>query len=473
MKLRYSNHHPLLFLPLFSVLLLGACKEPETPLVEEETVELSRNASINNWIKKEMDLYYLWLEEMKTPSSIELEPVDYFEALLNKPTDRFSAIFDNATELTDGLGGTSTEAGYEFYLFSTQNPGQVIAEVNYVKRGSPAATKDLLRGDIITGINGKNITITNYRTLISEIGNAHTISYSRYNAALDNFERKPDIQMEVARVSENPNYMDTVFTIDNQKIGYIVYHFFAPSPTPQTPNTVPLYDNEMDEIFQNFKTEGVNHLIVDFRYNGGGYVSSAVNLASLIAPNLSSKSIFSKTRYNSNLMAIAGNDDVESLFLNKPENIGAQLGGKVYVLTTNSTASASELIINSLRPFMDVIIIGEKTTGKNVGSIVIEEENNPENTYGILPIIMQSYNSRDESDYGNGFLPNIEVNERTERLRQFGDVNEILLRHAIGHITGTPPAGRYEILDRTDIGNSIDHKDRAGVMIDNLHLKHP
>jgi carboxyl-terminal processing protease len=470
MKYKYIAPRYILLLPIIAVLLLGACREEEEPIVEEEVEEVSRNASINNWIQEEMDIYYLWLDNMRNAGSKEQEPEDYFEKLLFRPTDRFSAIFQSATELTDGLGGTSTEAGYEFGLFTTATPGQVIAEVTYIKRGSPAQNKDIQRGDVITAINGQNMTVDNYRALLREIRSPHTISYRRFDAAIGSFTALPDLQMEVARVSENPNFLDTVLMVDNQKIGYVVYHFFSPSATPQTQGTPPIYDQEMDEIFQRFKSEGVNHLIVDFRYNSGGYVSSAVNLASLIAPNISSSEVFSKTKFNSFLMSFDNLRNVQTRFRDKPENIGAQLGGKVYILTSRRTASASELIINSLRPYMDVIIIGERTTGKNVGSIVIEEEDNPENNYGLLPIVSQSFNSRDQSDYGNGFVPNVEAREATERLRPFGDVNEILLSTAIGQITGTPPAGRFEILDRRDLGNTIDAKIRSGVMIEDVKL---
>ena len=466
------SNRQFILIPLLAALLLGACREEEEPVVEEVVVEeISRNASINEWIQEEMDIYYLWLENMRNAGSKEKEPEDYFEALLYRPTDRFSDIFQSATELTDGLGGTSTESGYEFGLFTTPTQGQVIAEVTYIKRGSPAENKDIQRGDIITAINGQGITVDNYRTLLREISNAHTISYRRFNESTGSFEIKPDLQMEVARVSENPNFMDSVYTIGNQKIGYVVYHFFAPSPTPQTPNTVPVYDNEMDQIFQKLKTEGINHLIVDFRYNGGGYVSSAVNLASLIAPGVSTAEVFSKTKFNSYLMGFDNFRNWQTPFKNKAENVGAQLGGKVYILTSRRTASASELIINSLRPYMDVVIIGDRTTGKNVGSIVIEDEDNPDNNYGLLPIVSQSFNSRDQSDYGTGFFPNVEAKENTERLRPFGDVNELLLRTAIAQITGTPPVGRYEILDRRDLGNTIDLKIRSGVMIENLEIE--
>ncbi|MFY8079029.1 MAG: peptidase S41, partial [Flavobacteriales bacterium] len=98
--------------------------------------------------------------------------------------------------------------------------------------------------------------------------------------------------------------------------------------------------------------------------------------------------------------------------------------------TSTRTASASELIINGLKPYMDVFLIGDKTTGKNVGSVAFEDKENPKNKYGILPFISRSFNSLDQSDYTTGFAPNIEVKESSERLKPLGDVKELLLRKA-------------------------------------------
>ena len=120
---------------------------------------------------------------------------------------------------------------------------------------------------------------------------------------------------------------------------------------------------------------------------------------------------------------------------------------------------------------MDVYLIGDKTTGKNVGSVAFEDEENEENNYGILPIISQSFNSLDQSDYTQGFVPNVSLNESTELLRPFGDVNELLLRTAISKITEIPSAGRFQQLERRDVGSTLDSKVRAGVMIEDSILK--
>lgn len=459
--MRYAKSLLILLLAPFSF----SCQENEAP-----SVDPGSNDAVNQWILNVMDEVYLWLDDLGTPIAENSDPEDYFEALLFRPTDRFSVIYPDYQELINSLSGVTLEAGYEFILYR-ENPtsDNVIAEVSYIKKNSPASNVDLQRGDVINKINGTTLTVGNYQQLLGEIDGMHTLSYLRFDEESQEFVSKPDVTLTAVQLAENPNFLDTIYTINEEKIGYVVYHFFAPGPSEN--NTA--YDNEMDAIFGKFKAENIDHLIVDFRYNGGGFVSSAVNLASLIAPGVGSTSIFSKTKYNNYLMDnIDRLRDVQTEFRSKAQNLGNTLeGNRVYILTSTRTASASELIINGLKPYMDVYLIGDQTTGKNVGSIPFRDEDNDQNNYGILPIVSQSFNSLDQSDYTTGFAPNITVKESQERLRPFGDVNELLLRTAIAQITGIPSGARFKQLQRSDVGSSIDGKTRTGVMIENPILK--
>lgn len=449
------------FLFLALSLLAFSCQDKEESLPE---VEPGSNEAANRWIFSVMDQVYYWLDDMRTPIAENSDPEDYFESLLFRPTDRFSVIYPDYQELINSLNGINLEAGYEFTLYrDNQNQNNVIAEVTYIKKNSPASKVDLKRGDVIDRINGTQLTLNNYQELLGEIDGTHTLSFRRFDANSGSFTAQSEITLTAVQLAENPNFLDTIYTINNEKIGYVVYHFFAPGPGQD-----PVYDLEMDEIFGNFKAQNIDHLIVDFRYNGGGFVSSAVNLASLIAPAVGPTSVFSKTKYNNFLMDNVQNlRNVQTTFRAKAQNLGNTLeGNRVYILTSSRTASASELIINGLRPYMNVFIIGDKTTGKNVGSVPFEDENNAENKYGILPIISQSFNSLDQSDYTTGFVPNISVRESQERLRPLGDINELLLRTAISQITGIPSGARFQQLDRKDVGSTLDRKVRNGVMIE-------
>jgi C-terminal processing protease CtpA/Prc len=126
-------------------------------------------------------------------------------------------------------------------------------------------------------------------------------------------------------------------------------------------------------------------------------------------------------------------------FRNEPDNLGTLQ--RVYVLTSRSTASASELVINSLLPYMEVIVIGDNTAGKNVGSITIQDENKRWE-WGLQPIVLKTLNALGQSDYGtvNGFTPNIVQRDNVLPFQPFASENETLFRLALEHITQKPVA---------------------------------
>ncbi|WP_425637392.1 S41 family peptidase [Algoriphagus yeomjeoni] len=449
-------------LALLSGLLWSCNKDGEEDPVIDPSATLEEQ--INNWIYDVMDEVYYWRQNMKTPIAETSDPTAYFNSLLNTPTDRFSVIYPDYQELINSLQGISLDPGYEAKWYGVPNSDDVYGEVIYTKENSPASSKDLKRGDVIVAINGIELTRSNFSELRGQAELTHTITTLRFNEETLAYEEMPEISLTPIQFSEDPNFLDSIYTVDNQKIGYVVYNFFAPGTTADATK----YDKEMDAVFAKMKAENINNLVLDLRYNGGGYVSSAVNLASLIGPGVTSSDVFSKTKYNQFIMTnIPSLSNVQTTFLEKTQNIGNSLtGNRIYVLTSNGTASASELIINGLKPYMDVFLIGGVTYGKNVGSIAIEDEENTENAYGLLPIVTQSFNSLDQSDYNTGFTPNIAVNENSERLRALGDVNEIMLRTAIEQVTGTPSSARVTKLDRVELANTLDGKTRMGQMIE-------
>ncbi len=459
---RTSQIKTILFLAL--LVFSWSCRDKEDTL---PAVDPGSNSAVNRWIYSIMEEAYLWLDNLGTPISENSTPEDYFEALLYRPTDRFSVIYPDYAELLNSLSGINLESGYEFILYK-EGDNNVIAEISYVKKNSPASDAGLKRGDIIYKINSTQMTVDNYKEVLGDISSTHSIEYLRFNETSSAYEDQGSLTLTPIQLAEDPNFLDSIYTIDNQKIGYVIYHFFAPGPGDNSS----VYDDEMDAVFANFKAQNIDHLIIDFRYNGGGYVSSAVNLASLIAPGVSSTSVFSKTKFNSFLMSYDELKNVQTTFKQKAENLGNTLSGnRVYILTSHRTASASELIINGLKPYMDVFLIGDVTVGKNVGSIPFQDEDNDQNNYGILPIVTQSFNSLDQSDYSNGFNPNIITKEVSERMRPLGDINELLLRTAIGEITGVVPSGRFQQLNRKDLESTLDHKARSGRMIESLEIR--
>lgn len=410
------------------VVMLTSCKDDEVG---------AGKSYVNNWIYTNMEFWYYWNTQIPNSPNRSLEPPDFFNSLLSSQ-DRFSWIQDDFEELLKSLQGITKEAGYEFKLYQKEGTNDLFMQVMYVKPNSPAANAGLLRGDIIEKVNGTQITVGNYETLLGKLSENHSVNHRRYNG--EEFAELGMLNLTTLEYSENPNFLHTIFEIENKKIGYYVYNFFADGPNKQ-------FNNEMDQIFASFQAEGITDLIIDLRFNRGGSETATINLASLIAKNITTSTIFAKREYNDLVESAIISDSqlgpefLISKFKSLPQNIGSQIS-KVYILTSKNTASASELLINGLRPFMEVRLIGAKTTGKNYGSVTLTDNQNRANKWGMQPIVVKSYNSLDQSDYDNGFTPDILDADNDLVLFPLGDVNERLLNIALEDIVGGTVGGR-------------------------------
>ncbi|MDX1629202.1 MAG: S41 family peptidase, partial [Fulvivirga sp.] len=433
--MKVSFYFFISILCLLSISFTACEDEPELSPEQELTL------STNNWIFDVMDEVYFWTDEMPTDIDKNETPTDYFNALLHRE-DRFSRIFPDFEVLLSSLNGVFLEAGYEFTLVKTGET-EVVAVITYVKENSPADDASLKRGDIITEVNDQAMTISNYSEVASQIFDDHSIKFLRYQPKTEAYEEQAPVALNVVQYSENPNFLDTVYTIDSKKIGYYIYNFFSDGASGNE------FDSEVDQIFTGFKSENITDLILDLRYNGGGNVQSAINLASHLAPNVTSNDIFVRNQWNDFYTNVwqnhaEGEDQLKIFFTEESANIGDNISGNIYILTGKRTASASELIINGLDPYMNVTIIGDTTVGKNVGSIPFEDSKNPDNTYGILPIVIKLANKDGYSGYDNGFVPlgdNL-VSDIQFPMTPLGDINEPLLARAVELITGQSTGGR-------------------------------
>jgi len=446
---------------VFTLLILPSCDkdEPEHP-----------NVYVNNWIFTNMDFWYYWNSALPENPDKSKEHEEFFKSLLN-PQDRFSWIQDNFQDLINSLQGVSKEAGYEIALFreGTDN-NNVLAQIVYVKPGSPAETSGLKRGDVITRINSEQLTLSNYQTLLGAITENHSVAYRELDLATQLFKAEQTKSLTTVVYAENPNFLNKVFVYNDRKIGYYVYNLFSTGPAQG--NTQ--YNTEMDQIFAGFQSAGITDLIIDLRFNSGGAETATTNLASLIGKGVDATKVFSIREYNAEVTAEInkdpqlGEDFLSVEFLNKSQNIGSQLqNNRVYILTGTRTASAGELLINGLLPYMDVFLIGNKTVGKNVGSITLNEENDPKNTWGMQPIITKSFNSLKQSEYGNGFNPQVLVEDNSLIIYPLGDPRERLLTRALQEITGITDFGRVRASKTlgVEIGNSLDLKRRSNVLV--------
>lgn len=432
---------------------------PNTPTQTGPVTDLE----VNDWILANMQQVYYWVDKLpanpeksQAPGAFFTSILNVYNATTNADGDRFSWIQASADELKASLSGITKTDGLELkWYLRTSGSSDVIGKVLYVQNNSPASGSGLKRGDIVYQINGQTLTTANYRELSSVENKRYTLAKLEGNAIVNG----TDIKQTTAMVYQaNPVYMDTVYTIKGKTIGYFVYNQFVTGPDSYTNHT---YDNQVDAVFSRFKAKGVTDLVLDFRYNPGGYVSSAQNLASSIAKGVDPSKVFYRKEYNKILTPLYekqyGKDFFYGYFQPKSGNIGNDLK-TLTVLTTSGTASASELVINGLKPFMDVAVIGTTTYGKNVGSITISDETG-RIRWGMQPIVTKSFNALNQSDYSTGFKPTVEVKEYTNEVwKPLGDVDESLLKAAIARITGAGRIAARVSESTREIGSTIEQK---------------
>ena len=445
-----------LFLLVFFSFLLSCREKNVVPPGNPADVE------VNNWIYDNMKTWYFWNDKLPASPDVTPNPPNFFQSILYKydatlrpDGDRFSWLQKSADELKASLSGETTSPGLEYRLIRyVSGSDDLFGIVTYAIKGSPAEKAGFKRGDFFTQINGQKLTVGNYTTLLTTGSEPKVFTMGTLDTDKKVVNSAVTRTVAPTLIQADPVYFDTTFVKGDKRVGYLVYHQFIPGPNGSSTNT---YDQELEKVFAGFKSKNINELVIDFRYNRGGYVSSATQIASLIGKGTSDKDVFYYKEYNStvtpDLEKQYGKDYFHDNFLNKTQNLGANLN-RVFFLTSTSTASASELVINGLKPFMPLFMIGGKTTGKNVGSITLSDKSK-RIKWGIQPIVSRSSNSLRSSDYTAGFTPDVAKTEGT-LLYPYGDPRDPLLGEALFQIYGTRVARRgLEDTDQPRVGPEV------------------
>ncbi len=416
---------------------------------------------INDFVWKGMNSWYNWqsqvpdLADSKASNTNDYstylnqfkKPEDLFNSIIYQKdiVDRFSWFIDDYIVQEQQFQGISKSFGMRFQSVQINSSGDVIIYVRYVANNSPASAANIKRGDIISALNGTLLNTTNFSDLINTLNNdTVTFSFATENQGSLTFIEDKTITSEV--ISEDPVYLTQVFNnIEGKKVGYLVYNGFRSS-----------YNDELNAAFATFKSENIDELILDLRLNGGGSVETSAYLASMVYANAGTEK-FADLTFNSkhenengsynfrNILNVFNADNVKTSeeTINRLSSIN-----RLYILISGSTASASEMIINGLKPYMPVKLIGTTTYGKNVGSITLydspttdyQDRNsaNPNHSNAMQPIVFQIFNKNGESDYTQGFAPDIEVKEYEywNNILPFGDQNEAVLKVALDDIRG-------------------------------------
>ena len=368
-----------------------------------------------------------FLEGFSTPENL------FYDGLV-APQDRFSWIVDDYVELENSFSGISTTTGMNYSLGTYgENGNMVFGVVRYIMPGTSAEEKGVKRGDLFTKINGESMTINNYSSLLAPDVLNVTLAKIEGNTISDTEE----VVLTKAVYNSNPVYIKTTIDLDGIKVGYLMYNSFTDD-----------YDEDLNDAFAYFIAEGVEELILDVRYNGGGSVRTATDLAAMITGQFPGE-IFLKEEWNADYQAHFERTNAARLInkFNTTLSTGTAINSlnldRLYVLTTSRSASASELIINGLEPYIDVIQIGQKTTGKFTASTTLydspnfgRQNANTTHTYALQPLIFKSINANGVSDYVDGLIPDFEFEEDIRNYGVLGDANEPLLNAALNYIQG-------------------------------------
>ena len=431
---------------LVLALCLPSCsKEPQAEQLEKATQEAEatdQQYRTKDFVWQGLNKYYLWQEQVADLSDTRFEKsvsytnatsknyVDYlknfsspevlFKQLLS-PEDRFSFIVKDIDELENSFQGISLSTGMDYALARIETGG-VVGYVRYVLPSSDAEKQGVKRGDFFDSVDGEKLTLNNYQKLLFNQNPSLTFGFFKVvDKQIVPTESKTLSQLPL---QENPILLHKTLNRNGKKIGYLVYNSF-----------VSKYDKELNEAFAQFKADGVSDLVLDLRYNSGGSVQTAIYLASMIKGTDTHK-VFVKQASNKKM----------ANYWNREYNFENNISGtpiqalnlpKVYILTSKRTASASELIINGLKPYLTVVQIGDKTVGKNLASITLKDKTQG-SKWAMQPIVLRSENAAGFGHYETGLLPDFEIKEDVRNLGVLGDENEPLLAKALELITGIP-----------------------------------
>jgi carboxyl-terminal processing protease len=392
-------------------------------------VEAQSSCSVptqNRFVRDALVEYYYWNRELPSlnPTTFA-SPQAYLEAVRFKPLDAtYSFIASRADQ--DALYSASQFVG----LGMTTPFDGVEMRVSEVFPESPAADAGLKRGDRFLTINGRTVADL---AAAGEIGTA----FGAYEEGLEvtiewrpleGLDRKATMKKRVVTIP--PVQLTKLYEVDGRKVGYVVFRTFV-EPSVEA----------LDQSFTALRDAGATELVLDLRYNGGGLVSVAQHLASLIGGQRTTGKVLAQYIHNDRHPEL----NSKLLFQAKPNALNLT---RLVVITTHASASASELIINGLRPYLPVIVVGDRTYGKPVGQYGLPF---CDKVLNAVSFVLK--NALGEADYFTGLPATCTAGDALER--PLGDIEEASLKEAFVYLrTGactpvvvdpTTPAGARRV----------------------------
>lgn len=437
--MKFIKNSLLSSLLLFALIsLISSCKKNDNNgNPSTDSLALSGKIKDTAWrYAQELYLWYKTLPATFNPQNYS-DPNAIMEAIraysiepgFSGPVDKWSFAIKQS-EWNNVSTGVSGDFGMSIFFNSTND-----LRVSYVEPASPAGAAGISRSWRILSVN-------NDTTINTEDATITRISAAVFKSASGSFVfRRPDntdttITLTAASYHEQPILLDTIYTVGAEKVGYMVYNSFL--------GDIPSIKNKFSNLFSTFSSAGIHDLIVDLRYNGGGYVELQNELANYLVPTAGNGAVMLQEKYNDKY---SRRYDTTIVYAKK----GSLNLSRIFFITAKNTASASELLINSLKPYMDVKLVGRTTHGKPVGFF-----NLPVGDWYIFPVSFRSLNKNGEGNYFNGMQPDAGVSDGLDK--PWGDVNEKCLASALHYISNgvfsnISPRSTQDVL--AEAGNTI------------------
>ena len=450
----------------------GAAPSPEAAKADQFAIDV-------------LDTYYLWNKEIErdlarlSPDTCR-KPVEVVESIRyregGKEVDKWTVLTDDLEAFRNSVQGLGLTYGYDLQAGRiTNRNGEYFLVVTYVSEGGPAGKAGLRRGDIIVTLDGKAITMDN----IYDAFNSRSIVLGVTELEDDHISGDVrSVSLSAVDMYVDPVLVVKTFEAAGKKIGYLAYTGFDLKSSQTLP-----------DVFRGFKSEGIDELVIDLRYNGGGYAFTENVLASMIAPeaNVRAGDVFQTEVYNSVLTDIWKEQGVDAnTYFSTSHKLDGQSGtidvsdanpgvSKVYAIVTGGSASASEGLIVGLKPYMDVVLVGQQTYGKYCAGILLAPEDvyNKRYDYSLIKdwgiyVMISKFADRngDNASIPDGIPVDVRVDDNPLDGYQLGDENETMLRAALqaaGKVY--PAAASQQAYSRNIPLSSLDHGAPRGLLI--------
>lgn len=412
---------------------------------EDRSGEYYALIASKTWIYETMQQNYLFYEDIPAEESLDFfqPPENFLKNAASSRDQKNGTLFSHIDSVNVSRALSSSPTfGYEAALIRTGS-GDYAIRVLYTQPGSPAEEAGLKRGDWIIAANNKKIGSGDYSKYVSAPTQSYTFTLGNYNG--EGFDTLGVTEIPAPRYIEKTNLMKTSFiTAGNRTATYILYNSFGADDTETLQN-----------MFVEIAARQPNDIILDLRYNPGGYVSTSQLLSTLLAPQNAMGQTFLNMTYNDKIAK------TES-YLFEPSLIpgGTPLAYEnLYIITSNNTASASEIVINCLRPYLKerLLQVGTATFGKNVAQSLFTDEQSPQLELWLTTAYLS--NAEGFQDYfDNGLQPDHELAENyAGELGELGTAEDMLLAPVFTRMaTGSFPAGEDTATETTRSNPNVE-----------------